>query len=371
MTINIIFNVEPTKVPIIDDITGAFNNISRISKGFEGFSIVSTIYDIISLVTALKIGASVANIGSFPIIGTAAGIGAGLASFTTMEFFLRNLLPYLLIFTIIIVAILFTLFRVLFMLIVSFVSVLLDVIFAPIWILAGLIPGNSSMGFGPWIRDIAANLAVFPAVYVMLLLAKTLGSVLSDKQTGFAPPLLGNPLAEDFLAAIVGLGLFLMTPQAAKITKSAFKAPKLDLGGIGQGIGVGRAVASAVGGTVWSRMYYRDPRTGQVGGVVGSGFQDLQRWAGKRARQSRLSRFMPVERDQEGKPITPTSFKRNFRKGIREKGLKFLFSRDRQEPVSGPTPTQGTNQNQGDQGEQGGTGTPPPATPPTQVGPMP
>lgn len=57
----------------------------------------------------------------------------------------------------------------------------------------------------------------------------------------FNPPLLGNPAATNTFGPIIALGIIFVTPHIVKITKAAFKAPKIDLGPIGQAVGVGTA----------------------------------------------------------------------------------------------------------------------------------
>jgi hypothetical protein len=248
-TINLLLGVSPTGIPLVGDIANAFGTIFSITH-WESFRVFDLVYDLISLLTAFRIGAAAATISTVPIIGTAAGVGAGLAAFTGMEFFLRNVVPYLLIYLIVIVAVFFTLFKVFFMLLKAYVFIILDIIFAPFWIVSGLVPGISEgKGFSAWIRDIVANLAVFPAVYTMFLLANVVGSAfiqssnLARNTTGFAPPLLGNPLAYNFIGHLISLGLILLTPEVAKMIRNAVKAPQMP-GGLGA-LSVGASVVGA------------------------------------------------------------------------------------------------------------------------------
>jgi hypothetical protein len=52
----------------------------------------------------------------------------------------------------------------------TFINIILLVIFSPILILAGVFPGENT-GFGSWVRNLAAQLAVYPTVIVMVFLA--------------------------------------------------------------------------------------------------------------------------------------------------------------------------------------------------------
>ncbi len=89
----------------------------------------------------------------------------------------------------------------------------------------------------------------------------------------------------------------MMTPNAVKMTKAAFKTPNLGLGGAGQGVGVAVGVASIpvkrVGGALFGKNAYGVPHVGsqwmgnRFGGVASmlSGGGTLQgqpifRWRG-------------------------------------------------------------------------------------------
>ena len=108
----------------------------------------------------------------------------------------------------------------------------------------------------------AGNLAAFPAAIMMILLAKLFsdnfnfitGTGTSTdgimSSTAFIPPLLGSN-ASNYIASLIAIGVILATPGVVDMTKKAFKAPKLDLGPIGQSIGVGTGgMTKLVGGTI-------------------------------------------------------------------------------------------------------------------------
>ncbi len=178
-------------------------------------------------------------------------------------------------FLIIMIALIVALFRLWFALIKAYIFVLVDVIFAPFWIVAGLLPGVSSMGFSNWIRDLLGNLAAFPAVVAMFALARVFIDAFSTgggtiNTFGFVPPLIGNfqatSSASNVIDALIAFGMILAMPDAVKAVKKAFKAPN---NGVNlTGIGAGMAAAGIVGGAVGSRMYRRDPRTGQPTGLA-------------------------------------------------------------------------------------------------------
>lgn len=140
------------------------------------------------------------------------------------------------------IAILWALFRLAFELIKSYIFILLDVVFAPFWILGGLIPG-SPIGFGAWLKEIISHLSVFPVTIGMFLLGSTFmkafGTTTNPNQ--FTPPMIGNSNAEGF-ASFIGLGIILMTPQVLTMMKELIKAPSFKqtgaiAGAIGYGLG--------------------------------------------------------------------------------------------------------------------------------------
>jgi hypothetical protein len=236
---------------------------------WNSFSLGDYLTNIITFGISLQIASLIPCAGeSIPVLGGLTCVGQTAAEtailFPLVRLFFTDVVPYIIVFVIILIAILFALFRTLFMLIMAYVLILVDVIFAPLWIIAGLIPGNNSLGFGAWVRDLVANLSVFPVVYLMLILATLLSNAFTG-QIGFTPPLIGNPLAGSFISAIIGLGILLLMPQAANMVKAAIKAPSLPTQGMAKPLQSSAAVAGALAGGVWGRMFYRyTDREGRV-----------------------------------------------------------------------------------------------------------
>lgn len=168
-------------------------------------------------------------------------------------------------FLIILIAIIFALFRLWFALISAYIFVLLDIVMAPFWIFAGLIPG-SPVGAGLWLRDILSNLSPFPVVITMFVMAKVFMDLFqsaSGKGT-FSPPLVGG-LNSDVFANLIGLGFILLTPNVVNMTKAALKAPKFDTTPIKQAIGAGAGTVAGTGRNVWSVTEGRELRPNEAG----------------------------------------------------------------------------------------------------------
>ncbi len=164
---------------------------------------------------------------------------------------------------VIFIALFVSLFKLLFTLLSAYIQILINVVFAPVWILAGAIPG-SPISFSAWLRTIIANLSAFPATIFMFLLGKAFiegfgGSASAASGGAFTAPLIGAQSIEA-LKAFIGLGIIFLTPQVVNIIKEALKTPTSKYGAaIGQAIGAG---TGAPGGmmqqvsTLGSAAYY-------------------------------------------------------------------------------------------------------------------
>jgi hypothetical protein len=150
-------------------------------------------------------------------------------------------------FLIVFCAILVTLFRLWFQLIMAYISVLINIVFAPVWIMLGLIP-TSKISFTSWLRTLVGNLSCFPTALVMFLLARVFIDAfqVAGNQNFFVAPLVGNILDAKGFASIIGMGIFLMTPSAVTSVKNAITGSAgLTFGGVGAGLSSGAAVPMA------------------------------------------------------------------------------------------------------------------------------
>lgn len=219
-------------------------HIQNVAKGTvrAGYSLARGILNLIKLG---KVAAAIPTPATFAV-GAAAtvldgifsAVGFGAATWYAQD--IQNIVIQTLAFLVIAIAILWALFRLAFELIRSYIFILLDVVFAPFWILGGLIPG-SSIGFGAWLREIISHLSVFPVTIGMFLLGsafmKAFGTTTNPTQ--FTPPMIGNSNAEGF-AAFIGLGIILMTPQVLTMMKELIKAPSFkQAGSIAGAVGFG------------------------------------------------------------------------------------------------------------------------------------
>lgn len=151
-------------------------------------------------------------------------------------------------------------FRIFFMLLIAYVKVFFYTIFGPLMIGIGVIPGMP--GFGPWIRNIAAQLSTFVITILMIIFASyfmgvdgstekdksdsiTSGSAVINNTEGWNAPFLGGFAGggnNNALKALIGIGILLGIPSAAKISQDAFKVK-----GGGPGGMIGAAAMGAAG----------------------------------------------------------------------------------------------------------------------------
>jgi len=179
----------------------------------------------------------------------------------------------LLAFLIITFAVLFAMFRLWFILLQSYIMILIDIIFAPLWIIAGIMPGRN-ISFSGWLKDLGANLMAFPATFLMFLIGKTFMDILGQsKNSGavFMPPFIGDPGRPDQLASLIGIAIVLSTPGVVNHTKQMLKAPKIETGTAFKALGAGGSIVgkttketAASGLAFWQGTY---PKPGEDKGI--------------------------------------------------------------------------------------------------------
>ncbi len=193
-----------------------------------------------------RVGGFLANFFNFLTGGFLShiiGIGGGACDLTNYAGkIIVGGLAGIIAFLVILIAILWALFRLWFTLLSAYIMILIDIVLAPFWIVAGAFPG-SAVSFTGWLRSLVANLSVFPATIALFLLGARFMEIFSAHPGDmFVPPLIGNSDAADHFGAIIGLGIILTTPNIVKTMREALKAPKVDLSSIGSAIGVGAGV---------------------------------------------------------------------------------------------------------------------------------
>lgn len=146
-------------------------------------------------------------------------------------------------------AILFSVFKIFLELLKSYVAIILQVVFAPVILMVGAIPGQNA--FASWLKNLIGNLIMWPIILMCLLVNRMLtGSTYSDGG-GFMPPyLLGSGQSAVF-PALVGIGILLVIPEIMKEAKKM--------------LGVSEGIVGNLGGAAFERIKQAFPAGGRVG----------------------------------------------------------------------------------------------------------
>jgi hypothetical protein len=185
------------------------------------------------------------------------------------------------IFTLILaVAILVSMFRVFFELLKAYIFVFFSVIFAPIQLLLGAIPGQNT--FGSWLTGLLENLLVFPTIILMIFIAYFFSvgpygtqAGNAQKNGGFSAPQLSSNQGAGFpvYQSLLALGAILAMPEVLKVTKGLMKGkidvtPKDLTGNLLQGnqyaapfIGAGAGLAYGAGAGAYAAYQDRGSRS--------------------------------------------------------------------------------------------------------------
>ncbi len=162
------------------------------------------------------------------------------------------------------IGILFGVFKLFLELLKSYVSIILQVAFAPLLLMIGAIPGQNV--FGSWIKQLVGNLLAFPTVLLMLLISEVITNY-EIEAGGFMPPFLIGQGLGGAMPAVIGIGILLALPEIVQKVK---KAAGVDEGIFGElaGAAGGRFGKAAPwgGGAALGIM-------GGAGGAVGGGLK--------------------------------------------------------------------------------------------------
>ncbi|MGH7246452.1 MAG: hypothetical protein ACREGI_05995 [Candidatus Levyibacteriota bacterium] len=230
-----------------------------------GSHVFDSLIDLASLWPALKLAGAWAPITASPIPGTGL-IGAGVGFYVGNllgETTGRQVLPYMIVWLILMVAVLHTLIKLWFTLLKAYILILLDVVFGPLLIALGLFPGAPG-GFLDWFRGLAANLVAFPVTIGMFLLGRIFVDLFDTTHAQvFVPPLIGNPGGGSGAAsvgALIGIGFIFLTPEVVNMMREMLKVKKNNFGAsVGAAVGVATGapkgafnMASMVGSSLFS-----------------------------------------------------------------------------------------------------------------------
>jgi len=115
----------------------------------------------------------------------------------------------------------------------TYIKIILALIFAPLQLVMGAVPGNDA--FGSWFKNLIANILIFPASAAMFLLASVFMQLSnSSVDRLWAPPYVGlTSYSATSIGALVALGILFAIPNIGKQIQEAFKSK----GGMQAGLG--------------------------------------------------------------------------------------------------------------------------------------
>ena len=130
--------------------------------------------------------------------------------------------------TIIGIAILIGTFKIFLELLKAYIAVILQIVFSPILLMMGAIPGQNT--FMSWIKNLAGNLILWPVVLMCLLVERMLTSPVRSMGNaelndafggGFMPPFLLGQGQSAILPVLIGIGILLVIPEIMQQVKKA------------------------------------------------------------------------------------------------------------------------------------------------------
>ncbi len=157
-------------------------------------------------------------------------------------------------------AILFGMVKLFFELLKSYATILMSVIFAPLYLMMGAIPGKNA--FTPWLKNMIGNLAAFPTVLLFVMMYKVFTSDLLglEGSAGFMPPFLVGSGQGGVAAHLLGLAVILALPEIVKKIKEKMGATD---GGFGM------MVAGAAAKNARAAEFAAPATLGAAGGLAG------------------------------------------------------------------------------------------------------
>lgn len=200
--------------------------------------------------------ATFGSLKGFSIQAATFGVGIGdipgmigVALAYIIFFAIAGWLPGFLLGLMIMMTILFLVFRIFFMLLTAYIKIVLFIIFAPLILLFEAVPGKSAFGY--WFKTLFSELLTFPIVVVISLVGYAIVNL--DGATAerrFMLPFLHGFTAAEF-NTLIGLGIVLMIPEFNKLIKGLIGVKDLPMSfGIGTFLGGGAAVIGAGRGGV-------------------------------------------------------------------------------------------------------------------------
>lgn len=149
-----------------------------------------------------------------------------------------------LLYAIIALALVFLFIRLFIFFTITYIQIILSLLFGPIQILFNAVPGMNT--FSAWLSNLIANIAVFPVASVIFMLSAVFAKFANEGGNIWNPPY--SPLfsSATAISAVVSLGLLFAIPSIAGRIREALKSkpfvsagPEGLVGSLGQPVGMG------------------------------------------------------------------------------------------------------------------------------------
>ncbi len=191
------------------------------------------------LFPSITVGPLVAT-ATFAWLKTIFGFPLSAATAVLLGFIITALIIQLFIILLVFISIFVVFLRILFILITSYLKIILYIILAPLFLLAGTIPGQQAFSFSAWIKNLFAELLTFPVVVFIFLVGSIIVQIGSSKQPILLPPFL-NGVPNDIYTYLIGMGLLLLTPDLIKLFRQLIIPKPLPFPDVGPGVFFGGA----------------------------------------------------------------------------------------------------------------------------------
>lgn len=247
---------------IIETITGPGGPAFR--TGYAFFNVLPTIISIpFRTVIAFMVGNWITDnffankltdfFGSFKdlsLLGNSIGFLPNLISFAgglLILAFVTSWIPGAILGLLILITIIVLMFNIFWMLLKSYISITLLIIFSPIILLLEAIPGRNS--FSNWLKSLVAELLTFPLIILFTLVGYAIVTINHTSQVFTLPFLYG--FDSNDIGTIIGLGIILMVPNLVKLVKDSLGVKDLPLNaGLGTFFGGGAVLTSLATGNL-------------------------------------------------------------------------------------------------------------------------
>ncbi len=208
--------------------------------------------------------------GEGPISGGVAmalGATAYAATIVPLRELIAGSVPYLLVYVIIFLALFIAMVRLLFTLITAWVTILYYVCLGPLFVVFGLVPG-SKIGFGSWLKELAANVLTFPIAAGIMLLGSAMIQTFSTSGSNqiYTPILVGG--GQIPAGAILAAFVFFVAGNSKQLANDMFDVKESkSTGALGAAAGASLQTLSTAGRGTFASVS-KTPQPGEKGGVV-------------------------------------------------------------------------------------------------------